>query len=123
MHVTLTKEARDRPSPLNSVEDWHLVSCLHSIGCAFILQDTSDADLNELIAAVEGRKDGFPLSSATRLLKALKGLDWKVYIEEVADMHGEINRDRFRRTTEQVIGALSQAVKDNRDLTIGYWGS
>ena len=123
MHVALTNEARTRPSPLNSVEDWHLISCLHAIGCAFILQKTSDAELNELIAAVEDRKDSFPVSSATRLLKALKGLDWKAYIEEVADIHGEANRDWFRKTSEKVIGALEETATEKRDLTMAYWGS
>jgi len=123
MHVALTNEARSHPSALNSVEDWHLVSCLHAIGCAFVIQKTSDAELNELISAVDERKEIFPLLSATRLLAALKSLDRKVFMEEVADMHGEINRDWYRKTTENVIAALKEASSAKSDLTIGYWGS
>src|SRR5689334_2670630 len=107
MHVALTNEARARPSPLTSVKDYDLVSRLHAIGCVFVLQKKSDAELNELIAAVEERKESFPVNSATCLLAALKGLDWKVFMEEIADMHGKINRDWYRKTTEDVIAALN----------------
>jgi hypothetical protein len=122
MLIALTRQARNRPSALNTIEQWHLISCLHAIGCVFVIQNTSDIELNELIVAIKTQSKCFPLRSSNKLLDALKRLDWATFMEEVAEMHGEINRDWFRKTTEHLIAALREAVNENRDLDCDYIG-
>jgi hypothetical protein len=119
-HIALNRAGCTRPSALNCIEQAHLMSCLHALGCTFVLQHTSGDELDALIAAIENRVELLPHASAEALSRQLKSLDWQLFMEEVADMHGEPSRGYYRETTAYLVDALQEAVREKRDLTIRF---
>jgi hypothetical protein len=119
-HVAMTDKGCALPSPLNVEWNWHVASCLHAIGATFAWQSIDDAELNALIDAIENELAEFPLETARSLLRRLKRLDWRAFIADVADMHGDMARGWYRKTALWVIEGLTEAVGRNQARHIRY---
>ena len=121
MIVALTKTAREEPSAASCIQFDALLSCLHLVAAVIPYQFMSDID--SLITVLEDRGRFHPIDSAARVAKAIRETPRSQLVTEIVDLHGTQNIQTYLTMVDQVQQGLMDAVSDNVDLEIIYFGS